>query len=88
MAATQRNIFRLIILIGLLSASNSSFAQSKDLDPEKWAIELSKKDRSSYDSLLSLKIRLQGVDSLQAFQFLDHLAEKRKIERRSFPGAL
>ena len=84
MAATQRNIFRLIILIGLLSASNSSFAQSKDLDPEKWAIELSKKDRSSYDSLLSLKIRLQGVDSLQAFQFLDHLAEKGRSKGDHF----
>ena len=76
MAATQRNIFRSIILIGLFSASISSFAQSKDLDPEKWANELSKKDRSSYDSLKSLMRELHRVDSLQAFQFLDQLGEK------------
>jgi Tetratricopeptide repeat len=51
-------------------------AQPADLDPEKWARELSKKDRSSYDSLPRLTTILQKVDSIRAFQFLDELAEK------------
>ena len=50
MAATQRNIFRLIILIGLLSVSISSFAQSKELDPGKWVAALSKNGQCN-DSL-------------------------------------
>jgi len=84
MAATQRNIFHLIILIGLLSASISLFAQSKELNAEKWVAALSKKDRSSYDSLNSLMITLQKVDSLRAFQFLDELAEKGRSKGDHF----
>lgn len=84
MAATQRNIFRVIILIGLLAASISSFAQSKDFDPDKWVAALGKNDRSSYDSLASLQIKLQAVDSLQAFQFLDQLAEKGRSKGDHF----
>jgi len=49
-----------------------------ELDPEKWAVELSKKDRSVYDSLPGLISKLQKIDSLQAFQFIDELAEKRR----------
>ena len=42
-------------------------AQTADLDPGKWAVELSKKDRSVYDSLPSLISKLQKIDSLQSF---------------------
>ena len=51
-------------------------AQPADLDPDKWVVELGKKDRSSYDSLYSLVVKLQKLDSVQTFQFLDKLAEK------------
>ena len=46
-------------------------AQTAELDPQKWAVELSKKDRGVYDSLFSLAVRLEKVDSIKAFQFLD-----------------
>ena len=84
MAATQRNIFPLIIIIGLFSASIFSFAQSKDLDPEKWVVALSKKDRSPYDSIDNLTGKLEQVDSLKGFQFLDELAEKGRSKGDHF----
>src|SRR6187402_3389109 len=59
-------------------------AQTADLDPEKWAVELSKKDRSAYDSLNGLVLELQKVDSLQAFQFLDELSEKGRSKGDHF----
>jgi len=55
-----------------------------ELDPEKWAVELSKKDRSVYDSLPGLISKLQKIDSLQAFQFIDELAEKRRSKGDHF----
>ena len=82
--ATRRNIFPLIILIGFLSTCKISFAQPADLDPKKWAGELSKKDRSSYDSLRSLVVKMQEVDSLPAFQFLDQLSEKGRSKGDHF----
>ena len=77
-------IFCFCILFGLLPAYISSFAQSKELDPEKWIVELSKKDRSSFDSLTSLILKLQKVDSIQAFQFLDELNERGKSKGDHF----
>jgi tetratricopeptide (TPR) repeat protein len=59
-------------------------AQTADLDPEKWAVELSKKDRSVYDSLTSLELKLQKVDSIQTSQFLDALAERGKSKGDHF----
>ncbi|HEX3168187.1 MAG TPA: hypothetical protein VHQ93_18090, partial [Chitinophagaceae bacterium] len=59
-------------------------AQTADLDPEKWAVELSKKDRGVYDSLFSLAVRLEKVDSIKAFQFLDELAEKGRSKGDHF----
>lgn len=73
-----------IILLALLSACLSSFAQSKDLDHEKWVVALSKKDRSSYDSLPKLTLILQKVDSSRAFQFVDELAEKGRSKGDHF----
>jgi len=51
-------------------------AQTPELNADKWVVALSKKDLSSYDSLPILTLKLQKVDSLQAFQFVDELAEK------------
>ena len=85
MAATRKiSIYCICILFGLLPAYISSFAQSKELDPEKWAVELSKKDRNSYDRLLPLIVELQKLDSLHTFQFLDKLAEKGRSKGDHF----
>jgi tetratricopeptide (TPR) repeat protein len=59
-------------------------AQTAELDPQKWAVELSKKDRGVYDSLFSLVVRLEKVDSIKAFQFLDELAEKGRSKGDHF----
>ena len=59
-------------------------AQPADLDPGKWAVELSKKDRSVYDSLNSLTRKLQKGDTLKAFQFLDELSERGKSKGDQF----
>ena len=67
---------RTIFTIAFIFSINFLAAQTEGLDPEKWVNDLSKKDRSSYDSLISLIRKLQVVDSLQAFQFLDQVAEK------------
>ena len=85
MTTTRRTtIYCLFILLGLLPTYISSFAQSKELDSEKWVIELSKKDLSVYDSLSKLALKLQEVDSLHAFQFLDELDEKGKSKGDHF----
>src|SRR6478736_2976965 len=59
-------------------------AQTAELDPGKWASELSKKDRSTYDSLYQLTAKLQKADSLKAFQFLDELAKKGRSKGDHF----
>ena len=59
-------------------------AQSNDLDAKKWANELSKKDRGTYDSLYQLIKQLEKVDSVKAFQFLDELAEKGRSKGDHF----
>jgi tetratricopeptide (TPR) repeat protein len=76
MNATRKLIVHLTVLLGSFVISIHLSAQSQDPDPEKWVAALSKKDRSSYDSLPQLTLILQKVDSLQAFQFLEKLAEK------------
>jgi len=89
MTATRKiKIYCLCILFGLLPAYISSFAQSKELDPEKWVAELSKKDRSVYDSLSPLITKLQKVDSIKAFQFLDELAEKGRSKGDHFQALI
>ena len=85
MPATRKiSIHCICILFGLLPTYISSFAQSTELDPEKWVVALSKKDHSSYDSLPKLTLILQKVDSLKAFQFVEELAEKGKSKGDHF----
>ena len=73
-----------LFIIAFIFSMQFLSAQPADLDPEKWAVELSKKDRSTYDSLNQLTIQLQKVDSLKAFQFLDELAEKGRSKGDHF----
>ena len=75
---------RALFIIAFIFSMQFLSAQPADLDPEKWAVELSKKDRSTYDSLNQLTIQLQKVDSLKAFQFLDELAEKGRSKGDHF----
>lgn len=88
MSTARKFIVSLTVLVGLLTISFHSFAQSKDLDLEKWVAALSKKDRSSYDSIYSLVLKLQKVDSLHTFQFLDELAEKGRSKGDHFKALL
>lgn len=85
MTATRKiAIYGLCILFGLQTYTSLLSQQSPDLDPGKWVIALSKKDRSSYDSLASLYVKFEKVDSLQTFQFLDQLAEKGRSKGDHF----
>jgi len=73
-----------LFIIAFIFSVQFLSAQSADLDPGKWAVELSKKDRNTYDSLFSLAVRLEKVDSIKAFQFLDELAEKGRSKGDHF----
>ena len=53
-------------------------AQSTNLDPEKWADELSKKDHSGKEAVTKLYTILMNIDSTRTFQFLDELEEEGK----------
>ena len=53
-------------------------AQSTNLDPEKWADELGKKDRNVQEAFKKLFLILQPVDTLRTLQFLDELEGKGK----------
>jgi DNA-binding CsgD family transcriptional regulator/tetratricopeptide (TPR) repeat protein len=63
-------------------------AQPAIPDVKKWVAELSKKDRSVYDSLPVLTLELQKVDSLKAFQFVDELAERGRSNDDQFIALL
>ena len=73
-----------LFIIAFILSNQFLPAQTADLDPGKWAVELSKKDRNTYDSLFSLAVRLEKVDSIKAFQFLDELAEKGRSKGDHF----
>ncbi|TMI81490.1 MAG: tetratricopeptide repeat protein [Bacteroidetes bacterium] len=72
-AIRKFSICCLFILFGLLPGDICSFAQSTELDPEKWAVELSKKDDRKGETVLNLREKLVHTDSAHAFQFIDAL---------------
>jgi tetratricopeptide (TPR) repeat protein len=67
-----------------LSVNNFSFAQPNDLDAEKWAIDLSKKDNRGNETARKLDSILELVDSMRVFQFLNQLQEKGKSKGNYF----
>ena len=75
---------RALFTLALIFTIQFLSAQSTELDPEKWAVALSKKDPSAYDSLYQLIAKLQEGDSIRVFQFLDELAEKGRSKRDHF----
>lgn len=76
-------IYCLIIVLGFLSKSFPCYTQS-ELKPEKWIADLSREDRSVYDSLKVLVLKLEKVDSSTALHFLDDLSEKGKSKGDHF----
>jgi hypothetical protein len=71
-------MIRSIVLLALVQASLCSFAQSADLDPQKWATELNKKGREGNESYRIIDSILGHSDSTRVFEFLDKLANKGK----------
>lgn len=72
MTAIRRNLFHLIAVVALLPACIIASAQRKlDLEPDKWAAELSKPGLTEVNSLGSLGQLLLKADSLRALRFLD-----------------
>ena len=75
---------RTLVTIAFIFSIQFLSAQPTDLDAKKWANELSKKDRDTYDSFYQLITQLEKVDSVKAFQFLDQLAEKGRSKGDHF----
>jgi len=70
MATTLKICIRVLLLLGFLERSHASFAQPTDLDPAKWANEMSKKGHSVVDAITQLNLSLIQLDSVEAFRFL------------------
>jgi hypothetical protein len=64
------------LMLTLLLASRIFSQTSKELDPEKWAFELSKKDDRKGETVLNLRAILNKTDSARIFQFIDELEKK------------
>jgi len=71
-----KTLRQLVLVFVFLQISNFSFAQSKELDAEKWANELDKKSYTADKSYTKLTSFLVLTDSASAFRFLNKLAEK------------
>ena len=79
MTLSRSPISVLLVLFLFLQANNFCLAQPHQLDPEKWANELSKTDNIQWlDSTLAFG------DSATVFQFLDELYEKGKSKGYPF----
>ena len=76
------------ILLCFVLSIEFTAAQTSELDVDKWVAVLSKKDRSSYDSLYSIVLKLQKIDSSRTFQFVDELAEKGRSKGDHFKALL
>lgn len=72
--------FIILLFTGFLSAATAQVPEMLGLDPEKWAVELSKTEMNEVNSLGSLTEQLIEVDSLRAFRFLDSLEASPKAK--------
>src|SRR4051812_38907326 len=74
MTATRRNTFHTILLLLLLTTVVTASAQRKlGLEPDNWAIELSKGGLTQVNSMGSLSSQLMEADTLRALRFLDSI---------------
>jgi hypothetical protein len=72
MAAIRRNTLHLILLLGFLPTCTIASSQRKlGLEPDKWAVELSKGGLTEVNSMGSLSNQLMEADTLRALRFLD-----------------
>src|SRR5689334_6506172 len=72
MTANRRNVLHLILLLGFLPTCVIASAQRKlGLEPDNWAIELSKGGLTEVNSMGSLSNQLMQADTLRALRFLD-----------------
>ncbi len=76
MTTSCKWIVHTILLMGLIHSSLTSYSQSVDLDPQKWARELNKKGKEGNKSLRRLDSALAQTDSARIFEFLYTLANK------------
>ncbi|HEV8505508.1 MAG TPA: hypothetical protein VGQ53_08915 [Chitinophagaceae bacterium] len=72
MTAARRNTLHIILLLGFLPTCIIASAQRKlGLEPDKWAVELSKGGLTEVNSMGSLSNQLMEADTLRALRFLD-----------------
>lgn len=81
MAVQNKTICHLILLIGFLSICFIVSAQKKlGLEPDEWAVLMSKSKLTEPNSLGSLTNQLVETDSLRAFSFLDSLEKSDRAK--------
>ena len=73
MPATKTLSVCLFLLLVLLHVNQICLAQPINLDPDKWAVKLSKNELNEVNSLGSLTKQLMEADTLRALRFLDSL---------------
>ncbi len=72
MTVMRRHVLYLILLLGFLPTFIIASAQRKlGLEPDNWAIELSKGGLTEVNSMGSLSNQLMAADTLRALRFLD-----------------
>ncbi len=76
MSATTKFTILLFALFWLSLLTIAGFAQSGELNPQKWAIELSKKGKDGNESYRIIDSVLGHIDSARTFEFLNKLADK------------
>jgi tetratricopeptide (TPR) repeat protein len=76
MAPTCKQFVHIILAVALIRSSINSYAQSTELDPQKWANELNKKGEGGNKGLERIDSALQQIDSARTFEFLYSLANK------------
>jgi len=76
MTTSWKGLVHIILFAGLIQSSINACAQSVELDPQKWALELNKKGRDGNKSLGRIDSALAQIDSARTFEFLHSLADK------------
>ena len=76
--APCKHFVHIILAVALIRSSINSYAQSTELDPQKWAIQLNKKGKVGNESYRIIDSTLEHFDSSRTFEFLNKLADKGK----------
>ena len=76
MATTCKQLVHIILAVALIRSPINSYAQSTELDPQKWANELNKKGEGGNKGLERIDSALLQIDSVRTFEFVYSLANK------------